>query len=548
VGRHGDRTPCGIGGFPRAVHRCAKVLESFVTWDPFTVLDEAALARVDVLQPVLWAFMVSAAALWRSYGVEPAAVVGHSQGEIAAANVAGALSLDDGARIVALRSRLISEKLAGHGTMASVAMPLDELRPLLLPGISVAAVNGPRSVVVAGEPGSVRQLAEELTRAGIRIKLIGVDYASHTADVEPIMAELTELLAPVRAREPQIRFWSTVADGGALDGDYWVRNLRQTVEFEAATDALKAAGHEVFLEMSPHPVLTPSIEGDVDTVGTLRRDDGGMDRFLLSLGTAHTYGVEVDWRAVFDGARRVRLPVYAFQRQRYWLDEQETAEPQTVTVDMAGIVAAEIRAVLGHTEVDPTSTFKELGIDSVTAADLRARLSAATGLSLSTTMIYNHPTPAALTSRLQSLVDGQEPGPVNLEPVKSDDDPVVIVGMACRLPGGVDSPASLWRLMDSGTDAVSAFPADRGWDFDALPPLPRQGGFLADAAGFDAEFFGISPREALAMDPQQRVLLEVTWRRWNEPGWTWRRCAAAGPACSSAPWPRTTARSCTRTR
>ncbi|MFF5112045.1 SDR family NAD(P)-dependent oxidoreductase [Streptosporangium sp. NPDC000509] len=497
---------------------CAKALKSFVTWDPFRVLgDEAALARVDVVQPVLWAFMVSAAALWRSHGVEPAALVGHSQGEIAAANVAGALSIADGARVVALRSKVIGERLAGRGRMASVAMSLDELRPLLPPGISVAAVNGPNSVVVAGEPGPMRQLVDELTQAGVRIKLIGVDYASHTAQVEPVMAELAELLAPIRPQEPRIPIQSTVDGSKVLDGDYWVRNLRQTVEFEAATDALKAAGHEVFLEMSPHPVLTPSIEGDVSAVGTLRRDDGGLDRFLLSLATAYTYGVTVDWQAVFDAARRVRLPGYVFQRRRYWLDEPEKAE-RPAAVDMAGIVAAEIGAVLGHTDLDPTATFKELGIDSVTAADLRARLVAATGLSPSTTVIYNHPTPAALTAYLDSLADGSEPARVTQESVVGDDDPVVIVGMACRLPGGVDSPAALWRLMDSGADAISAFPVDRGWDLDALSTSPLQGGFLDGAAGFDNDFFGISPREALAMDPQQRLALEVTWEAVERAG------------------------------
>ncbi|MEU0478947.1 beta-ketoacyl synthase N-terminal-like domain-containing protein, partial [Streptosporangium sp. NPDC006013] len=497
---------------------CAKALRSFVTWDPFSVLDdEAALARVDVVQPVLWAFMVSAAALWRSYGVEPAALVGHSQGEIAAANVAGVLSIEDGARVVAMRSKVIGAGLAGRGRMASVAMSLDELRPLLPPVISVAAVNGPKSVVVAGEPGPMRQLVDELTQAGVRIKLIDVDYASHTAQVEPVMAELAELLAPIRPQEPRIPIQSTVDGSEVLDGDYWVRNLRQPVEFEAATDALKAAGHEVFLEMSPHPVLTPSIEGDVSAVGTLRRDDGGFDRFLLSLATAYTHGVTVDWHAVFDAARRVRLPGYVFQRRRYWLDEPEKAE-RPAAVNMAGIVAAEIGAVLGHTDLDPTATFKELGIDSVTAADLRARLVAATGLSLSTTVIYNHPTPAALTSYLDSLADGSEPVRVNQEPVAGDDDPVVIVGMACRLPGGVDSPAALWRLMDSGADAISAFPVDRGWDLDALSTLPQQGGFLADAAGFDSDFFGISPREALAMDPQQRLALEVTWEAVERAG------------------------------
>ncbi len=190
--------------FAARLRECGAALSSFVDWDLEDVLrggeGAPSLERVDVVQPALWAVMVSLAALWRSYGVQPAAVVGHSQGEIAAACVAGGLSLEDGARVVALRSRLVRERLAGHGGMMSVALPVGRVEELLVPyagRVSVAAVNGPAAVVVSGEPAALDELLAVCERDGARAKRVAVDYASHSAQVEAIEAELLAVLAPV---------------------------------------------------------------------------------------------------------------------------------------------------------------------------------------------------------------------------------------------------------------------------------------------------------------------------------------------------------------
>ncbi|MCM3812097.1 SDR family NAD(P)-dependent oxidoreductase [Streptomyces sp. DR7-3] len=300
---------------------CERALSPFVDWSLTDVVRSGAYDRVDVVQAALWAVMVSLAALWESAGVRPDAVVGHSQGEIAAAVVAGALSLEDGARVVALRSKAITA-LAGRGGMVSVPLPVDEVRSLLPEGVSVAAVNGPSSVVVAGDPAGLETVLASVERA----KRVPVDYASHSAHVEEIREELLSVLAAVSPRSGQIPFYSTVTGGlldtAALDAEYWYRNLRRTVELETVVRALGAAGHGVFVEVSPHPVLTSAIEETATgtVTGTLRRNAGGWDRFLLSLAELHVAGVPVDWSGAFRTARRVELPTYAFQHKRYWLD------------------------------------------------------------------------------------------------------------------------------------------------------------------------------------------------------------------------------------
>ncbi|MCX4760365.1 type I polyketide synthase [Streptomyces sp. NBC_01275] len=542
---------------------CERALAPFTDWSLLEVLRGVEGApdfdRADVVQPALWAVMVSLAALWRSVGIEPDAVVGHSQGEIAAAVVAGALSLEDAAKIVALRSRAIV-KLAGTGGMVSVALPADEVRELIAPwggAIDIAAHNGPVSTVVSGDPEALADLVAQSEVKGYRARTIPVDYASHSAHVDLLEDELRELLAGVMPRTGDIRFFSTVTgqplNGEELDGGYWFRNLRRTVRLEEATRALLGDGHRVFIEVSAHPVLTSALSdtaeeagvGGTVVVGSLRRDDGGQDRFLASVAEAHANGVEVDWERFLPGSGLVDLPTYAFQRERFWLEGSATGPVRVRTAaaqrsgpkrsaprgDELELVRAHVAAVLGHgaaRDVDIDTTFKELGFDSVSSVELRNALNRATGLSLPSGLLFNHPTPAILAEHLSGQLLGLDQGQDDDEyEAIALDEPIAIVGMACRLPGGVASPEDLWRLVSSEVDAVGGFPTNRGWDLDSLftpdPDSPgttyaTKGGFLHDADRFDAEFFGISPREAAAMEPQQRLLLETAWEAFEQAG------------------------------
>ncbi|MFF3445382.1 SDR family NAD(P)-dependent oxidoreductase [Streptosporangium sp. NPDC002721] len=342
--------------FAARMAECADALATFVDWKLVEVLrgepGAPPLGRVDVVQPALWAVMVSVAELWRSYGVEPDAVVGHSQGEVAAACVAGALSLEDGARVVALRSLAIGEELSGQGEMMAVALPADRMRERLAPWgdrIAVAVVNGPGSVVLSGETEALDELLEQLEADGVRARKIPVDYPSHSAYVEPLRERILADLEGLAPRPVEVPFYSTVTgepiDTAGLDAGYWYTNLRQQVRFDEATRALVRDGYGLLVEIGPHPVLTVGIQETVElaggtavAVGSLRRDDGGMNRFVTSMAEAYAHGAPVDWGTLFapHAPRPVKLPTYAFQRERYWLEATDAVDLASTGLAAAG--------------------------------------------------------------------------------------------------------------------------------------------------------------------------------------------------------------------
>lgn len=327
--------------FAQQVQVCAEAFAEFVDWSLIDVLRGApgapGLDRVDVVQPVLFAVMVSLTELWRSIGVRPDAVIGHSQGEIAAAYVAGALSLRDAAKVVTLRSKLLTG-LAGPGGMLSIACGAEQARELLAPfgdRLDIAAVNGPAAVVVSGEVAALDELTAACVDRELRVRRIDVDYASHSVEVEAIRGALSEALAGLEPSSSRIAFFSTVTgsrlDTAGLNAEYWYRNIRQTVQLDQAVRSACEHGYRVFIESSPHPALITGIEGTAsacDTepvvVPTLGREDGGLQRFLSSAGTAFVAGVPVNWRGLLDGAGFVELPTYAFDKRRFWLSGEGT--------------------------------------------------------------------------------------------------------------------------------------------------------------------------------------------------------------------------------
>ncbi|WP_442930822.1 type I polyketide synthase [Micromonospora sp. NBC_00421] len=338
-GAQSARMAAGLVGrcpvFDVRLAECQRALAAYLNVDLVSVLtgdDESWLERVEVVQPVLWAVGVALAAVWQHAGVSPAAVVGHSQGEIGAACVAGILSLEDAARVVALRSRALAV-LRGTGAMASVDLSADAVAERLpaFPGVGVAAVNGPATVVVSGPSQPVGDLVAACQAEGVRARIIPVDYASHSAAVRGVAEQLRTDLVDVTPRAGQVRLVSTLTgewvDPESMGAEYWFENLRQTVLFDPAVRVAAAAGHSTFIEMSPHPVLAMPVTAILDDVGvtghalgTLRRGEDDPTRLLTSLVTAHTIGLPVDLRKVLAETATVDLPTYAFDHQHYWLD------------------------------------------------------------------------------------------------------------------------------------------------------------------------------------------------------------------------------------
>ncbi|NAS20978.1 SDR family NAD(P)-dependent oxidoreductase [Herbidospora sp. NEAU-GS84] len=340
--------------FRAQMQRCEKALRVHTGWSVTGVLraDEGApeLAGTDVVQPVLFAVMVSLAAAWRSFGVEPAAVVGHSQGEIAAACVAGALSLEDAAKIVALRSRALV-KLSGTGGMLAVSLPAGQVRDLLEPWrdqIWIAVHSGPAGCVVAGDADALDAFTAAHGGA-VQIRRIVVDYASHTPHVEALREELLATLDGVAPQATDIAFSSAhrgeFIDPAGLTTAYWYESLRNPVLIESAVTAFAGTGTPLFVEVSPHPVLGHDLREICESAGipagvaaTLRRGAGDHRRFLTALADAYVLGAEVDWSAAVTPGpdRTVDLPTYAFERRRYWLGAAGPAGIAPAGIDASG--------------------------------------------------------------------------------------------------------------------------------------------------------------------------------------------------------------------
>ncbi|NKI39966.1 type I polyketide synthase [Streptomyces physcomitrii] len=519
-------------------------------------LDETAYT-----QPALFAVEVALYRLVTSWGVVADRVGGHSIGEIAAAHVAGVLSLPDAARLVAARGRLM-QQLPSGGAMFAVEAAEEEVLALLggTGRVAIAAVNGPRATVVSGAEAEVAALAGQFAERGRKTRRLTVSHAFHSPLMDPMLADFRAVLAELRFAEPTIAAVSTVtgepvADDQWSSPEYWVEQVRRPVRFLDAVRALEAQGTTTLWELGPDGVcaaMAADCLRDPEALlplASLRADRPETARLLASLATVFVRGTDLDWAAVHAGrgGARIPLPTYAFQRERHWIggtartaaplardtDAAPPAPLPTAGGDTTALVLDSVAAVLGldgaH-RVEPHATFKDLGYDSLMSVELRNTLAEATGLRLAGGLLFDHPTPAALRDHLDSLLAGSPGG--SQETPGADvrraepDEPIAIVGMACRYPGRADTPEELWRLVAEGTDAISGFPADRGWDLDLFDSDPassgrsavREGGFLTGAALFDNGFFGISPREALAMDPQQRLLLETAWEAVEDAG------------------------------
>ncbi|MFF5532036.1 type I polyketide synthase [Streptomyces cinerochromogenes] len=327
--------------FARRIEECAEALRPYTDWSLTDVLrgtpGAPAPAGTEVAQPALWAVMVSLAALWESCGVRISAVLGHSDGEIAAATVSGSLSLPDAARVVALRARALGSPSGGG--LLSVAAPPDAVRAWLAAGtgsLTVAAVDGPRSVVVAGPDADLDALRARCEAEGVPARRLPVAHAAHPPQAEAVREEPAAAFAPVVPRAGRLPVYSSATGGlmepAAQDGDFWNRVLRQPARFEQATRALLADGYDLFIECAPHPVLAralgETVEDAAAVVGVPHGGEAGPRRFAEAVAEAVAAGARLDADRYFGAAHRVDLPTYAFQRTRFWLAGDAAPAPR----------------------------------------------------------------------------------------------------------------------------------------------------------------------------------------------------------------------------
>ncbi len=325
--------------FRDVIERCDLAMRPYTNWSLIAELagTDAAKSRmseVEVIQPALFAIQIALAALWRSWGIEPNAVVGHSMGEVAAAYVAGALGLEDAARVICIRSKLVKRTI-GQGAMASVELSIEDARGAIAgyeDRVSIAVSTSPASTVLSGDSIALAEIVEQLQRRDIYCRMVKVDFASHSPQMDPLRGELLQALEAVRPQLASMPIYSTVldtiADGWDFDANYWARNLREPVLFSGSIQRLIEDGHDIFLEISAHPVLLSGIQQGLHHSGkegvvlpSVRRDEDEHTVMLRSLGGLYSSGYPVDWSRIYpERGSYVRLPSYPWQRQHCWME------------------------------------------------------------------------------------------------------------------------------------------------------------------------------------------------------------------------------------
>ncbi|MGW1197428.1 type I polyketide synthase [Streptomyces sp. NPDC002536] len=406
------------------------------------LLDDATYA-----QPALFAVQVALYRLFESWGVVPDRLMGHSAGETVAVHLAGGLSLEDACILTATRGRLM-DTLPPGAAMVAVRISESEVAPYLaeLPEpVSIASVSGPHSLVLAGAEGPLALLTDRLNAAGHKSRRVAVKGAGHSPLMDPILEEFGAVLRTLSYSTPVIPVVSTVTGRhmtaeDAHDPDHWVRHLRQSVRFKDAVDRLRDERITGFLELGSHPALTPWVDECLESadpgygaavVPTMRTGESERHTVLKAIARMHAHGVPVDWQAVLPGARPAPLPTYAFQQRRFWLAsapagsaavggiggdtavlDDELDELPELAARLSGLedpaaqdalvrdlVLTEVSAVLGLPELgsdEGKRPFKDMGVTSVHAVELRNRLIAATGTHLPATLVYDRPTPDAV--------------------------------------------------------------------------------------------------------------------------------------------------------
>ena len=513
-------------------------------------------------QPALYALACGLAALWREYGLRPAAVLGHSAGEVAAAHVAGMVGLEEGMRFATRRGRLMASVRSG-GAMGAVFLTVLEVErrvPELqggerAEGLALASDNGGHQVLSGPRP-LLAGVLERLSAEGVRTAMLSISEASHCALMDPILDGIESAGAALPAVAGTVPFVSSmtgkvIQDPEALGAGYWRRQIRTSVRFAAAVETLADLGVRILVDLGPRgrTALTASGAWPGGTsaalaVPTLAGPSAVEAGAAEALARAWESGAPVPLRALFGErrGRRVAAPAYPFEGRRYWVDEP--AEDPAVSDGPAARFAAgdepvaaraqrleaflrrEVRSFLRLPEMPPADAgFLAVGMESLQVVELRHRLNRVLGeaCQVSEAEFFSYPTPARLAAHVAARLGESGPArararpalPMGVRQRVRVSERIAVVGMSCRFPGG-GGLDDFWGRLLRGEDLVTEGRPDGG-----LPGTGAPGGWGAYVPGldrFDAEFFRIAPVEAELMDPQQRLLLEVSWEALEEAG------------------------------
>jgi len=619
--------------FRSSIERCDKEIKKIANWSLIEEMhrpqDKSRLEDMDISQPYLVAVYIALSNLYQSWGIFPDTVIGASVGEIAAAYASGRLSISDAFLIVCRRSALM-KRVSGKGSMAFIGLNRMESEKLLLrfQNVSIAAINSPKSMLVAGDTAEIHQILKELESKNIYCKLVRVNIASHCSQMDGILSELGADLADLKPKSGMIPMYSTTCgraldEGEKLDAQYWVSNLRRPVLFSDGVQSLIGKGVTTFVEVSPHPVLWKSICDGVDAAGVEKvRSLFSMQREISEKRSVYAIaaalfvdGYQVSWESLIPRTRVCSLPARQWRNTHFWFTSAGASAKRTITGGMpfeppwaeapeTGQKGARgrLKAEIGKTPqaerllaakrfidaqlvkfVQPevlqsassNATFKDIGLSSIAAVEIRNQLAVAMDAKLPASLLFDFPTRPQLAEHILELPVDPKDDPRNIGSIllsqrkitedqlrkavdyqqtlqnherlgsilmrsghlKMEDlhralveqsvEPIAIIGMGCRLPGGINNTDAYWELLQNGRNAIQEVPPDR-WDIekyydaddDELPGKIRSrfGGFVDCVDKFDAAFFGINQREAIAMDPQQRFMLEVAWEAIENAG------------------------------
>ncbi len=541
--------------FRNMIEQCDQRFQRFASWSITEELfkEPSRLEESKIANPCILAVQLALVALYNTWGITPDGILGHSCGEVAAAYTAGVLSLEHCLQVLWYHQQCM-ELVQRNGLMAHIGLPAQEVSEILHSYeklVVVAAINSPNTTVISGEARTVATIVTALVSKGTFCRIMDIDLPFHSPVIKPDDI-IVDAICPSAAIIP---LYSSARGDLSLTGDYdtqyWKRHIRRPVLFAPAIEAMLRDGYTVFLEIGPHPVLSASINACFQKYDTqrcvvmpsLKRAEDEKDSLLSSLAALYNTGYQVDLEALKETDReRFNSCVTSIQEESaedetQLVQELKQAFPPQRKQKLLMLIQQIVERISEQTIIpfDPQTGFLEMGLTSLMAVHLQQQLSSHLHLSLSSTLMFDHPTMEDLAVYLESQILGEdlENTPAlnfytGKQATGQGDEPIAVVGMACRFPGGANSPEQYWNLLSQGADAVCEIPRDR-FDvdkfYDPNPDVPgkiitRQGGFLKDVdlEAFDARFFQISPIEARNLDPQQRLLLEVTYEAFENAG------------------------------